>query len=101
MAGASGGISSALAETPNLHNAKVYIAACSDDKVAKAISEIKSRAPESIGSLIFQHLDLDDLTTVKSTPEPLVHDNDSLDVLRNNAGVMLKVVKRNQSTICN
>lgn len=65
MTGALSGIGSALAEILYLHNAKVSVAARSEGKAAKAISEIKSRVPESQGSLIFLHLDLDDLTATK------------------------------------
>ena len=89
MTGASSGIGSALAEILYLHNAKVYVAARSEAKAAKAIAEIKLRVPESKGSLIFLHLDLDDLTTIKSSAEAFLHENDRLDVLWNNAGVMV------------
>jgi len=43
--------------------------------------------PESNGSLHFLHLDLDDLTTIKSSADAFLCDNDRLDVLWNNAGV--------------
>lgn len=89
VTGASGGIGRALAEILYLHNAKVYVAARSEEKASKAISEVKSRVPESNGSLIFLHLDLDDLTTIKSTVEAFLRDNDRLDILWNNAGVMI------------
>lgn len=80
MTGASSGISNSLAEILYLHNAKVYVAARSEEMAAKAISEIKSRVPESQGSLIFLHLDLDDLTAIKSTAEAFLRDNERLDV---------------------
>ncbi|KAL9071880.1 MAG: hypothetical protein Q9161_003980 [Pseudevernia consocians] len=89
VTGASSGIGSALAEILYLHNAKVYVAARSEEKAAKAISEITSRVPESKGVLIFLHLDLDDLSTIKSTAEAFLRDNDRLDGLWNNAGVMI------------
>ena len=88
MTGASSGIGSALAEILYLHNAKVYVAARSAEKAADAISAIKSRVPESKGSLIFLHLDLDDLTSIKGSADAFLRDNDRLDVLWNNAGVM-------------
>ena len=88
MTGASSGIGSALAEILYLHNAKVYLAARSKEKAAGAISNIKSRVPESKGLLIFLHLDLNDLTTIKSSADAFLRDNDRLDVLWNNAGVM-------------
>lgn len=88
MTGASSGIGSALAEILYLHNAKVYVAARSAEKATDVISTIKSRVPESKGSLIFLHLDLDDLTTIKRSADAFLRDNDRLDVLWNNAGVM-------------
>ena len=51
--------------------------------------DIKSRAPQSKGSLLFLHLDLDDLTTIQSSAKTFLGDNDRLDVLWNNAGVMV------------
>lgn len=45
--------------------------------------------PESKGSLNFLHLDLDDLETVKASAEAFLRDNDRLDILWNNAGVMI------------
>lgn len=65
------------------------MAARSQDKAAKAIEGIKARAPNSKGQLIFLHLDLDDLTTIKATADAFLKDNDRLDVLWNNAGVMI------------
>ena len=89
MTGASSGIGSALAEILYLHNAKVYVAARSEEKAVTAISQIKSRVPESKGSLVSLHLDLNDLSTIKSSAESFLRDNDRLDVLWNNAGVMI------------
>lgn len=89
MTGASSGVGKELAYILYLKNAKVYAAARSTEKASKAISEIKSRVPKSNGSLIFLHLDLDDLTTIKSSAETFLRNNDRLDVLWNNAGVMI------------
>lgn len=72
-----------------LKNAKVYVAARSEAKAAKAIEGIKSRAPSSKGQLIYLHLDLDDLTTIKASAEKFLSENERLDVLWNNAGVMI------------
>ena len=72
-----------------LTNCRNIQAARSEDKALKAIAEIKSRVPESKGSLIFLHLDLDDLKTVKASAEAFLKDNDRLDVLWHNAGVMI------------
>lgn len=89
VTGASSGIGSALAEILFLHNAKVYVAARSEKKAATTISGIKTRVTNSKGSLIFLHLDLDGLTTIKSSADAFLRDNDRLDILWNNAGVMM------------
>lgn len=89
VTGSSSGVGRELAYILYLHNAKVYVATRSEEKASKAISDIKSRAPNSKGSLIFLHLDLNDLTTIKASAEAFLRDNDRLDVLWNNAGVMI------------
>lgn len=65
------------------------MAARSEVKAAKSVEGIKSRGPDSKGQLIYLHLDLDDLVTIKSTAETFLAENDRLDVLWNNAGVMV------------
>ena len=70
----------------------MYVAARSEAKAAKAIEGIKSRAPSSKGQLIYLHLDLDDLTTIKASAEKFLGENERLDVLWNNAGVMVPPV---------
>lgn len=87
MTGASSGIGEQLAYILYLKNAKVYVAARSETKASKAIQGIKSRVPDSKGQLIYLHLDLDDLATIKPTAEAFLAENDRLDVLFNNAYV--------------
>ena len=89
MTGSSSGIGEQLAQILYQKNAKVYVAARSEEKARKAIEGIKSRAPNSKGDLIFLHLDLDDLTTIKASAEAFLNENERLDVLWNNAGVMV------------
>lgn len=89
MTGSSSGIGEQLAYILYLKNAKVYVAARSEAKATKAIEGIKSRVPNSKGQLIYLHLDLDDLATIKPTAETFLAENDRLDVLWNNAGVMV------------
>lgn len=89
MTGSSSGIGEQLAYILYLKNAKVYVAARSEAKATKAIEGIKARVPSSKGQLIFLNLDLDDLTTIKITAEKFLSENDRLDVLWNNAGVMI------------
>lgn len=71
------------------HNAKVYIAARSADKAAAAIDEIKQKHPKSSGELVFLRLDLNDLTGIKASAEEFLNKESKLDVLWNNAGVMI------------
>lgn len=88
VTGASSGVGEQLAFILFKHNAKVYVAARSEEKSQKAIERIKARVPESNGQLIYLHLDLNDLTTVKRSADDFLSQNDRLDVLWNNAGVM-------------
>lgn len=70
------------------HNAKVYVAVRSEEKATKAINGIKARLPNSKGQLMFLHLDLGDLTTIKKSAEEFKSKEQRLDVLWLNAGVM-------------
>lgn len=70
-------------------NAKVYVAARSEAKAKAAMDGIQADAPDSKGELRFLHLDLDDLATVKTSAETFLKENDRLDVLWNNAAVMI------------
>jgi retinol dehydrogenase 12 len=89
VTGASSGIGEQLAQILYQKNAKVYVAARSEEKASKAIERIKANAPNSKGELRFLHLDLDDLATIKASAEAFLSENDRLDVLWNNAGVMV------------
>ena len=68
-------------------NAKVYIAARSESKADQAISDIEKASPHSKGSLIFLHLDLGDLSTIKASSDAFTSRESKLHVLFNNAGV--------------
>jgi NAD(P)-dependent dehydrogenase (short-subunit alcohol dehydrogenase family) len=70
-------------------DAKVYIAARSEAKAQKTIDEIKALHPTSAGELAFLKLDLSDLTTVKPSAMEFLAKESRLDVLWNNAGVMV------------
>ncbi|KAH8597208.1 hypothetical protein B0O99DRAFT_569034 [Bisporella sp. PMI_857] len=89
VTGSSGGVGKELAQLLYSHNARVYIAARSSDKANAAISSIKSAHPQSKGALIYLHLDLNDLTTIKASVEEFLSKESRLDVLWNNAGVMI------------
>lgn len=89
VTGSSSGVGEQLAQILYQHNAKVYIAARSETKASKAIEQMKSQFPESKGQLVYLHLDLDDLTTIKSSADDFLSKEERLDVLWNNAGVMM------------
>lgn len=89
VTGSSSGVGKELTQILYSHNAKVYVAARSETKANTAITSIKSAFPSSKGELIYLHLDLDDLTTIKASAEAFLSKEDTLDVLWNNAGVMV------------
>lgn len=89
ITGSSSGVGKELAHILYAKNAKVYVAARSEEKANAAISDITSKCPNSKGALIFLKLDLDDLTTIKNSAEEFLSKEDQLHVLWNNAGVMV------------
>ncbi len=89
MTGSSSGVGKELAQILYSQNAKVYIAARSSEKSFHAIESIKTSFPSSKGGLEYLHLDLDDLSTIKASAEEFLSKEKKLDVLWNNAGVMV------------
>lgn len=87
MTGASGGVGKEVARMLYEKNAKVYVAARSQQKSDAAMAEIKKVCPSSTGSLVFQHLDLADLSTIKHSAESIAAKEDRIHVLFNNAAV--------------
>jgi NAD(P)-dependent dehydrogenase (short-subunit alcohol dehydrogenase family) len=67
--------------------AKVYIACRNEEKAIDAIERMK--AVSSGGELIFGHLDLASLGSVKEFAEKVIASENRLDLLINNAGVMI------------
>lgn len=67
----------------------MYIVARSEQKATTAISSIESSSPKSKGKLGFHHLDLNDLTSVKRSANSFLSKENKLDVMWNNAGVMV------------
>ena len=65
------------------------MAARSQTKAQQAIKDIQESTPASTGSLIFLHLDLSDLSNVKSAAESFLAQEERLHTLFNNAGVMV------------
>ena len=88
MTGGASGIGLELVKILYAHNAKVYVAARSEQKASKAIASTESSFPKSNGELVFLHLDLNDLMLVKQSAESFLSKESRLDVLWNNAGVM-------------
>lgn len=89
ITGSSGGLGKQLASILYQHNAKVYVAARSAARAEQAIAEIKQQHPLSSGQLIYLHLDLADLTTIRKSAEEFLSKESRLDILWNNAGVMV------------
>ncbi|KAL6835567.1 short chain dehydrogenase reductase [Trichoderma sp. SZMC 28015] len=89
VTGCSSGVGKELAKILYSHNAKVYITARSAKKAEAAIADIKAAHPESRGEIIYLHLDLNDLSSVKQSADEFLRLENRLDVLWNNAGVML------------
>ncbi|KAG5297429.1 short-chain dehydrogenase [Histoplasma ohiense] len=88
VTGSNTGVGKALAQILFSKNARVYIAARSEEKANKAIGEISQANPNSTGELAFLSLDLSDLTVIKSSAESFLAKENKLHVLFNNAGVM-------------
>lgn len=89
VTGASGGLGKELASILYQRNAKVYLAARNANKTESVMTEIRAAHPASTGALIFLRLQLDDLTTIKASAATFLAQESRLDVLFNNAGVMV------------
>ncbi|KAH6658990.1 putative estradiol 17 beta-dehydrogenase [Truncatella angustata] len=88
VTGANTGVGKEIARVIYSKNAKVYIAARSEQKALAAIKDIKDTAPSSKGELHYLHLDLADLNVVKESAQRFLSLEIKLNVLFNNAGVM-------------
>ncbi|RFU31732.1 hypothetical protein B7463_g4599, partial [Scytalidium lignicola] len=89
VTGGYSGVGFELCQILYQHNGIVYIAGRSGSKGREAIESIKKKYPKSAGRLEFLLLDLDDLTTLKKSAKTFLAKEDRLDVLWNNAGVMM------------
>ncbi|KAH8898811.1 short-chain dehydrogenase [Thozetella sp. PMI_491] len=89
VTGASGGIGKELAGILYSKNATVYVAARDETKSTAAIADLRARHPSSSGKLVYLLLDLADLSSVKRAAEKFLEHESRLDVLFNNAGVMI------------
>lgn len=72
----------------------MYIAGRRQIEGLRAIDEIYKSHPNSTGRLEFLELDLADLNSVKKSAEEFLSRESRLDVLWNNAGVMLVPVEK-------
>jgi NAD(P)-dependent dehydrogenase (short-subunit alcohol dehydrogenase family) len=88
VTGANCGMGKALAKVLYAKNAKVYVACRSEEKALEAIKMIKKAVPGGKGELIFLHLDLADLSKVKTAASRFLANESKLHILFNNAGVM-------------
>ncbi|KAL7892325.1 short-chain dehydrogenase [Trichoderma sp. SZMC 28014] len=89
VTGCSSGVGKELARILYSYDAKVYITARSITRANAAIEDIKALHPKSRGELIPLYLDLDDLESVKKSADDFLSRENRLDVLWNNAGVMV------------
>ncbi|WP_299213483.1 oxidoreductase [uncultured Aquimarina sp.] len=67
--------------------AKVYVACRNQEKAIKAIQ--KMEADGGTGELVYEHLDLASLRSVKAFADNVIQAESSLDLLINNAGIMI------------
>ncbi|KHN98893.1 short-chain dehydrogenase [Metarhizium album ARSEF 1941] len=88
VTGASAGVGKELARMLYSKNARVYVAARSEEKALAAIADIESSQPSSAGALVFLPLDLADLATIAASARRFLDREPRLHVLFNNAGVM-------------
>ncbi|KAI2468307.1 NAD(P)-binding protein [Annulohypoxylon bovei var. microspora] len=89
VTGANAGIGKELSRILYSKRAEVYMAGRSKQKIVDAIRDIKNMISASdVGQLVFLHLDLANLVTIKASAERFLERENRLDVLWNNAGVM-------------
>lgn len=70
-----------------LHNARVYIASRSAERISSAIQQMKESAPNKQLDLRILQLDMMDLASVKAAATRFASEETRLDILINNAGV--------------
>lgn len=67
--------------------AKVYLACRNDEKALNALERMKAQG--GAGELVYGHLDLASLSSVKEFSENILGEESRLDLLVNNAGIMI------------
>ncbi|KAF7926706.1 uncharacterized protein EAE97_010215 [Botrytis byssoidea] len=88
VTGGYAGVGFQLCKILYAHNATVWMAGRSESKAQNAISLIKEASPKSSGSIQFLQVDLADLSSIKPAVKQFTSQQQRLDVLVNNAGVM-------------
>lgn len=89
VTGASAGVGKELARLLYSLDGTVYLAARSKDRATAAVSWIRESHPSSRGRLEFLYLELADLETIAPAASAFLAKESRLDVLFNNAGVMV------------
>ncbi|KAF7188130.1 Short-chain dehydrogenase/reductase [Pseudocercospora fuligena] len=90
ITGGYSGIGYELAKMLYDRNATVFLAGRDISKAKRAIQQIRAeQKTKTLGKLHYVYLDLADLHTIKSSVEDFLCRTDRLDVLVNNAGVMV------------
>lgn len=89
ITGATGGLGEELAKILYQRNGKIYLAARSEAKVNEMMDRIRAAFPTSSGEMKFVPLILDDLTTIRASAADFLDQESRLDILFNNAGVMV------------
>lgn len=89
VTGASAGVGKELARLLYSLHGTVYLAARSKEKANAAIDWIRTSHPSSSGRLEFLYLELADLESIKPAAQEFLAKESRLDVLFNNAGVMV------------
>ncbi|KAK6075025.1 putative short-chain dehydrogenase [Seiridium cupressi] len=87
VTGANTGVGKEIAQLVYSRNARVYLMARSEKYTKKAIEDIKAAIPNSSGELVFIHLDLADLPSIKTSADDFLRRERKLNVLFNNAGL--------------
>lgn len=88
ITGAASGVGYELSKMLYAKGGTVYIAARSEKRCMDAISKIKAEMPKFTGTLMAMVIDLADLATIKSAVEAFLKQENRLDVLIHNAGIM-------------
>ncbi|XP_022101716.1 retinol dehydrogenase 11-like [Acanthaster planci] len=86
ITGASSGIGKATALALARRGARLILACRNEQKTAQVISEIKQAVPDG-AEILYRHLDLVSLKSVRSFAERIIREESKLDILINNAGI--------------